>query len=182
MTSGAILLGNTVSQNNPNYKQFLLFNEQWTIVNKVGMISCYQDSLRFNQLNGSYVFEDIQTSASSANMYIDSDTGKIYRVTSLLRNKSNVQTIDNAWEKVDTLRGVSYTSKCDGDNPSEVQYGFIAEEVQKSVPELAEYSDDLLSSVKYDRFTALLIEDCKESHRRIRELEDRLEELERRIS
>lgn len=182
MSNSLIRLGNLLSANDKACKIFQMGDDQWLIVTRSGNIICDNGSLQFNHITGRYKFSDVLETANSANVFIDPTSGQLYRVSSLARFKDHVATIENPWEKVDNLRGVSYTSKCDGDDPTEVQYGFIAEEVQKCVPELAEYSDDLLSSVKYDRFTALLIEDCKESHRRIRELEDRLEELERRIS
>ena len=95
--------------------------------------------------------------------------------------KDNIKTIENASERVDNLRGVSFTSKCEGDDPKQVLYGLIAEEVEKACPELASYTNGELQGVQYDRVCALLIEDNKACHRRIEALEKRLEELERRL-
>ena len=121
----------------------------------------------------------LPTTTSSSNMVV---TGtRVYQSVSLQKYKDNVKTIANASETVDNLRGVSFTSKCEGDDPKKVFYGFIAEEVEKACPELATYEDGKLQSVQYDRVCALLIEDNKACHRRIEALEKRLEELERRL-
>jgi len=116
---------------------------------------------------------------SSANVVFVGN--RIYKASSLRKVKDNIKTIENASETVDNLRGVSFTSKCEGDDPKKVFYGLIAEEVEKACPELATYEDGKLQSVQYDRVCALLIEDNKACHRRIEALEKRLEELERRL-
>lgn len=120
-------------------------------------------------------------SANTALVALDSYRRKFYVVSSLRELKDNIKTIENASERVDNLRGVSFTSKCEADDPNVVMYGFIAEEVEKACPELASYADGKLQGVQYDRVCALLLEDNKACHRRIEALEKRLEELERRL-
>jgi hypothetical protein len=128
---------------------------------------------------------DVPTTATSSNVVLSSmgiGTWRKFYVSSSLRKwKDNVKTIENASERVDNLRGVSFTSKCEGDDPKQVLYGLIAEEVEKACPELASYTNGELQGVQYDRVCALLIEDNKACHRRIEALEKRLEELERRL-
>lgn len=123
--------------------------------------------------------DNVDSTTSGANTVLVSGTygRKFYVVSSLRKNKANIKTIENASEKVDNLRGVSFTSKCEVDNPNTVYYGFIAEEVEKAVPELATYEDGKLRSVQYDRVCALLVEDNKACHRRIEELEKQVKEL-----
>ena len=128
---------------------------------------------------------NLTTTAQSANtalVAIDAyGKRKFYVVSSLREIKDNIKTIEDASKKVDNLRGVSFTSKCEADDPNLVLYGFIAEEVEKAVPELASYTDGKLQGVQYDRVCALLVEDNKACHRRIEELEKRLSDLERRL-
>ena len=128
---------------------------------------------------------DINTTAQSANTALIS-TGigtwrTFYVVSSLLKYKDNVKTIENAWETVDNLRGVSFTSKCEGDDPEQVIFGLIAEEVEKACPELASYTNGELQGVQYDRVCALLIEDLKACHKRIEELEAKIADIEKRL-
>lgn len=122
---------------------------------------------------------NLPSSTSSANLV--SISGRIYQSSSLRKLKDNIKTIENASEKVDNLRGVSFTSKCEADDPKRTFYGFIAEEVEKVTPELCTYEDGKLQGVQYDRICALLIEDNKACHKRIEELEKRLDDLERRM-
>lgn len=128
-------------------------------------------------------FQRIDSTTSSANAcFVSSEFGnKIVKVSSLKEVKDNIETIENPTEKVDNLRGVHFTSKCKGDDPKQVFYGFIAEEVEKAVPELATYDNGKLQSVQYDRVCALLVEDNKACHRRIEELEARIKEIERKL-
>ena len=136
-------------------------------------------------LNRPLCLYDVPTTATSSNVVLSSmgiGTWRKFYVSSSLRKwKDNVKTIENASERVDNLRGVSFTSKCEGDDPKQVLYGLIAEEVEKACPELASYTNGELQGVQYDRVCALLIEDNKACHRRIEALEKRLEELERRL-
>ena len=136
----------------------------------------------------SHSFEILQTNipstAGTANAVMATTglgTRKLYLVSSLRKYKDNIKTIENPTEKVDNLRGVTFTSKCEVDDPNQVFYGFIAEEVQEAVPELASYADGELQSVQYDRVCALLVEDLKACHKRIAELESRMAELEKRL-
>ena len=126
---------------------------------------------------------NVQSTATSANAVLVQSgyTRTIYVTSSLRAIKDNIKTIEDASKKVDNLRGVSFTSKCEADDPNVVLYGLIAEEVEKAVPELATYEDGKLQGVQYDRVCALLIEDNKACHRRIEELEKRLDQLERRL-
>lgn len=128
--------------------------------------------------------QNVGTTATSANAVLVTTEGnwrKFYVSTSLKKMKDNIKTIANASEKVDNLRGVSFTSKCEADDPKVTLYGFIAEEVQDAVPELASYNNGKLQGVQYDRVCALLVEDNKACHRRIEALEKKIEELERRL-
>lgn len=136
-------------------------------------------------VNSPIVMRNVGTTAQSANTALISineyGQRKFYVVSSLRKLKDNIKTIENASERVDNLRGVSFTSKCEGDDPNTVLYGLVAEEVEEACPELASYTNGELQGVQYDRVCALLIEDNKACHRRIETLEKRLEELERRL-
>lgn len=130
--------------------------------------------------------KNLTTSAGSANAIfspVGSSGNEHYLCisSSLRKYKDNIKTIANASKTVDNLRGVSFTSKCEADDPKQVMFGLIAEEVEKACPELASYTKGELQGVQYDRVCALLIEDNKACHRRIEALEKRLEELERRL-
>lgn len=178
LSNTEVRVGNGLSLGTPDLKRLSIKGNRFELANGTGSIVESDNDITFNHSRGMYKFEGMNTALAASNLYIDAQ-GQIFRITSLRKNKSNIRTIDSAWNKVDNLRGVSFTAK--SDPKSKPMYGFIAEEVEKAVPELAEYNDETLSSVQYDRFTALLIEDCKESHKRIRDLEKRLSDLEGRV-
>ena len=85
------------------------------------------------------------------------------------RLKSNIKTIESGLDKVEKLRGVTYT-RDEKDN-----IGVIAQEVEKVLPEIVLTADDMMGtkSVDYSRITAVLIEAVKELSARVKELEDK---------
>ena len=83
------------------------------------------------------------------------------------RLKDNINTIENGLEKVEALRGVTYTRKDNG----EAGIGVIAQEIQEVLPELVKDNGEALS-VAYGNITGVLIEAVKELSARVKELED----------
>ena len=83
------------------------------------------------------------------------------------RLKDNIENINNAMDKVDQLRGVTFTHKDTGNEST----GLIAQDVQSVLPEAVSEDADGYLAVKYGNMTGLLVEAMKE-------LKDRLEVLE----
>ena len=81
------------------------------------------------------------------------------------RWKTNIQPLDDALDKVEQLRGVSYNLKDSGKH----EIGVIAEEVGAVVPELVSYEENGKDArgVDYSRLTALLIEAVKQQQEQI---------------
>lgn len=93
--------------------------------------------------------------------YGGSNTGWI--IWSDRRIKENIKTIDNALDKVLSLRGVYY-NKIDDPN-KERQVGYIAQEVMEVVPELVVYSEELdIYNMNYGPMVSMLTEAVKEHH------------------
>jgi hypothetical protein len=78
------------------------------------------------------------------------------------RLKSDIETIDNALDKVMNMRGVSYTKQ------AEKGIGVIAQEVEKVLPEVV--TDGEYKSVAYGNMVGVLIEAIKEQQKQIDEL------------
>ena len=78
------------------------------------------------------------------------------------RLKSDIETIDNALDKVMNMRGVSYTKQ------AEKGIGVIAQEVEKVLPEVV--TDGEYKSVAYGNIVGVLIEAIKEQQKQINEL------------
>lgn len=89
-----------------------------------------------------------------------------------VRIKKDITTIENAIEKVNNLRGVYFTRI-----GSEIKnIGVIAQEVESVMPEVVRESDGL-KSVAYGNIVGLLIEAIKEQNIKIKDLENRLNNL-----
>ena len=78
------------------------------------------------------------------------------------RLKSDIETIDNALDKVMNMRGVSFTKQ------AEKGIGVIAQEIEKVLPEVV--TDGEYKSVAYGNIVGVLIEAIKEQQKQIDEL------------
>jgi hypothetical protein len=90
------------------------------------------------------------------------------------RWKTNIETIEDAIEKVKRLRGVSYDRAANGKR----EIGVIAEEVGEVIPEVVAFEKNGTDaqSVDYGRLVAVLIEAVKAQQREIDGLKARMEE------
>lgn len=119
-------------------------------------------------------------------LHVDGDVIAFSTTVSDERLKDNVQTIENATEKVSKLRGVSYTWN-DGSRKGEREIGVIAQEVEQVVPEIVHekklpfVGDETYKTVDYEKLVALLIESNKEQQDIISQLEERIIDLENRL-
>tara|TARA_B100000035_G_scaffold13530_1_gene11141 strand:+ start:1419 stop:1844 length:426 start_codon:yes stop_codon:yes gene_type:complete len=86
------------------------------------------------------------------------------------RLKDNIVTIEDPLEKLNAIRGVTYTRNDIEGNPR--QTGVIAQEVEKVLPEVVMTSDDGIKHVAYGNMVGLLIEAIKELSKRVEELEN----------
>jgi hypothetical protein len=89
------------------------------------------------------------------------------------RVKDNVKPIENALEKLTSLRGVSYTRKDTDDKSTKI--GVIAQEVLPIIPEVVSKDQNGNYSVAYGNMVGLLIEAVKEQQKQIDELKYLLE-------
>jgi hypothetical protein len=106
--------------------------------------------------------------------YGGSNTGWI--IWSDRRIKENIKTIDNALDKVLSLRGVYY-NKIDDPN-KERCVGYIAQEVMEVVPELVVYSEELdMYNMNYAPMVGMLTEAIKEQQAQIEELKQQVQLL-----
>ena len=84
------------------------------------------------------------------------------------RSKTNVTTIDNALDKVDAIRGVTYNKV---EDPDGIRYmGVIAQELQEVLPEVVAEGEDGSLAVAYGNIVGVLIEAVKELRAEIKEL------------
>jgi len=91
-------------------------------------------------------------------------TASDFNSTSDINLKENIQTVDNALDVINSLRGVKFDWK-ENNKPS---YGVIAQEIEKILPELV--SDTDVKTVNYNGIIGILIEAVKELSSQIEEL------------
>jgi trimeric autotransporter adhesin len=129
--------------------------------------------------------------AGSGNRYITSDfigggttgadidnTGKLIRTVSDARLKTNVEIITNNLEKILQLRPVKYNYINTEKYGAHKTMGFIAQEVEKIVPEAVKISNDefKLRSLNYVELIPVLAGALQEEHKKVLQLEARVSE------
>ena len=115
------------------------------------------------------------TTGSAANMYVASD-GILYRSTSSLKYKTDVQDAAHGLADVLKLRSVTYKAKNDGDT---VFGGLIAEEVHEAgLTEFVQYAaDGSPDAIHYGNMVALLAKSIQEQQQMINELRNEIAAL-----
>jgi hypothetical protein len=102
-------------------------------------------------------------------------------LTSDSRFKKDIKTIENALDKIRALRGTTYTyntEKFPHKNFKEgMSYGFIAQEVEKIIPEMAGKDDDGYYAVDYTALIPILTEAIKEQDQIVTDLQTEVAQL-----
>lgn len=185
-TNGRLVLGNTVLNGYGGMVAGLNCNAPFTATalgcdNRMACGELY--------LTGSSVYMGSLTARQvsySANLRLDTDTGYLYRITSSKRYKRNIHDVreyDNVSDRIDRVRAVTFESKARGDK-GRSGYGFIAEEMEQEFPWLTEYNRNKetgmveAESVSYDRVPAVLWADAQNTHKMLRDMENRIKQLE----
>jgi hypothetical protein len=91
------------------------------------------------------------------------------------RFKKDVEPLDSALGTIGQLQGVSYTWRDTGKK----DYGFIAEDVGKVLPDIVEWSQDpeYANTMDYTRIISFLVEAVKEQQKKIDLLAEKLNKL-----
>ena len=94
---------------------------------------------------------------------------------SSIRFKEDVQPLGSAVDTINRLQGVSYSWKDTGKK----DFGFIAEEVGKGLPEIVEWSADpeYANTMDYTRIISFLVEAVKEQQKKIDILTEKIDKL-----
>jgi len=98
-----------------------------------------------------------------------------YLTYSSIRYKKDVEPLVDPLDTLHKLDGVSYVCKDTGKK----DYGFIAEEVGKVLPEIVEFAQDgeHVNSMDYIRIISFLVEGVKAQDKKIQSLENKLDLL-----
>jgi hypothetical protein len=87
-----------------------------------------------------------------------------------IRLKENFEPLNNALELVSQLNGLYYTWKKDAGTDKPRKLGFIAQEVEKVIPELVKTDSEGMKSVDYVSVVPVLVEAIKNQQKQIDEL------------
>jgi hypothetical protein len=118
------------------------------------------------------------TQTSSVGEISITASGTTYNTTSDRRLKDNIETVTNGTAKVMAMNPVTHTWIADPDAPT--VHGFIAQEMQEIIPEAVSGTPDgeEMMSMDYGRITPVLVAALQDAHKKIAELEARLNTLE----
>ena len=107
-----------------------------------------------------------------------STTGTTYSTTSDRRLKKDIETITDGTDKLMAMNPVTHGWKADPE--ADAVHGFIAQEMMDIVPEAVsgDPDGDEMMSMDYGRITPVLVAALQDAHKKIAELETRLNALE----
>jgi hypothetical protein len=92
-----------------------------------------------------------------------------------IRLKENIEVIPNALEKVQKIRGVTFTRN-DQEDKEKLHTGVIAQEVEAVLPEVISEDNLGIKNVAYGNMVGLLIEAIKELKAEVDDLKSQLKE------
>lgn len=131
--------------------------------------------------NGNWYVEVAATTASAANMFLDTTTtptGQVKLSTSALKYKQDIRDLEDI--DITSFRPVRYKSACEGDDQTVDHFGFIADwEDEAGHKELVSYGKDgKVQGFQYDRMTVVLAKVVQKQDALIRQLLTRVAKLE----
>ena len=143
-----------------------LLNGYGSNVNIAGSVSIGSGQVSTSTITGALVVN------GGLGMSGDLFVGKSITELSAGELKTNVTEIDSALDKIISMRGVEFNWK--DDEFASKEYGLIADDVAKVVPNLVSFQNGIPQGVKYSKVVALLIEAMKQQQNEIETLKSRL--------
>jgi hypothetical protein len=131
-------------------------------------------------VQGNARFRNVGSDPYGFNLNITSD-GTLTTTSSDIRLKENVEPLNNSLEKLLKLSGVTYNWI--GQEGKRI--GFIAQEVEKVIPELVftnNNTEDKIKGIHLDNITAVLVEAIKEQQQTIEDLKAEITNLKLRVT
>ena len=121
--------------------------------------------------NSCYVGSIWSQPGGSQAVYVNSD-GKLGALVSSRRFKDNIQSLGKHSNALFSLHPVSFRYKKEIDPEGMLQFGLVAEEVEKVNPGLVLHDKEGRPySVRYDQVNAMVLNEFLKEHQRVQELE-----------
>jgi hypothetical protein len=122
-----------------------------------------------------------QTSVDALPVLINS-SNKLGTLTSSKRFKEGICPMDKASEAIFALQPVAFHYKKEIDPARRLQFGLVAEEVEKVSPDLIVHDKEGKPySVRYDQLNAMLLNEFLKEHRKVQEQETTIAQLKREV-
>lgn len=107
--------------------------------------------------------------------------GTAWETNSDKRLKKNIEDVKDPVEKLLGLRGVTFDWRNDEfperNLPNRKTYGFIAQEMEKVIPELVSTDTNGFKAIQYQNLTSVLVEAFKEAWAKIKDVANKLADL-----
>ena len=123
-----------------------------------------------------------KTVANGAGVMINSN-GQLGTVQSSARFKENIKPMEKASEAVLKLKPVTFRYKQELDPGKIPQFGLIAEEVEKTDPDLVVRDEEgKVTTVRYEAVNAMLLNEFLKEHCKVREQQRELDQLRKTVA
>jgi len=118
--------------------------------------------------------------AITSRLLLIGSTGNMTITGSLTQNgsisdislKENIKPVENALDKIEKLNAVTFDwKKSDSILQLKEDYGFIAQEVEKVIPEIVRTNDDDKKAINYNGITSVLVKAIQELSAKVEKLE-----------
>lgn len=180
MKSGIDLVAQSTRPNGTTGYALALWNNNYRIVTNSDILD-FESFTKYSVWN-----ETEQKWESRTKIYMECSVGSgivAYVATSGFsdrRAKENIHTASGFMEKIRQLRVVSFDWK-DGHYPGHISAGLIAQEVQEILPELVLEDSNGMLGISFDGLVPFLVDAVQEKDCEIRQLQERVSDLEKRI-
>jgi len=165
---GALALGNLTTGNG----NIALGIAAGSAVTTASNVICIGDIAGQNIDNSCFINNIFNTTLTLGSaVFINSD-GRLGLLTSSQRFKEEIKPMERASEVLYSLTPVAFRYKKGIDPQGVPQFGLVAEDVQKVIPDLVvRDKEGKPYSVRYDQVNAMLLNEFLKEHRKVQELE-----------
>lgn len=178
-----VFIGQSAGSSNNGNDNVFIGNEAGAFTNGSGLFVVSNAGTATPLLYGNFTTRQLGIGTTSLGTYALSVNGDAFAtglwLSSDKRFKQNEKTISGALEKLSSVKGVSYQFKKSEAVNGRVfstgdQLGFIAQDLQKTFPELVKENSDGYLAVNYSGMIPVLVEAIKELKAEINQLKSQL--------
>jgi trimeric autotransporter adhesin len=135
-----------------------------------------------NEDNSCFIGEIFGVTSSNGTPVFINSNHKLGTSTSSKRFKEDIKPMDNASERLFSLKPVTFRYKEDIDPDRKAQFGLVAEDVEKINPDLVvRDKEGKAYSVRYDQVNAMLLNEFLKEHRKNEEQGVTIAQLQKQI-